>query len=173
MRILITGLFVFLIWAAFSSYIYVEKIWQEPVDPDMTISDPMVVENDIEESSDTLMTETPALPSDFVVYFDYNKSDIISDNQNDAKFNAFLDYLIFESESRVEITGHTDALGSADYNYKLGLTRSNSVVLHFQKLGINDPRLILKSEGESNPSVSNNTEGGRAKNRRAEINIKK
>ncbi|MCK4922231.1 MAG: OmpA family protein [Bacteroidales bacterium] len=169
MRILISGLLVFLIWASFSSYIYVEKIWQEPVDLDLTIAE----ENVIEESSDTLMTEIPDLPSEFTVYFDYNKSDFMADNQNDAKFEAFLDYLIFATESTVEITGYTDGLGSAEYNHRLGLTRANSVILHFHKLGINDDRLIIKSEGESNPVASNNTVEGRAKNRRAEITIKK
>ena len=173
MRILISGLLVFLIWASFSSYIYVEKIWQEPVDPDLTIAEPLVEENVIEESSDTLMTEIPDLPSNFAVYFDYNKSEFMADNQNDAKFEAFLDYLIFVSESTVEITGHTDALGSEEYNHRLGLTRANSVILHFHKLGINDNQLIIKSEGESNPVASDNTEEGRAKNRRAEIIIKK
>ena len=173
MRILISGLFVFLIWSAFSSYIYVEKIWQEPVDPDLTIIEPLIEEEIIEEPSDSLISEIPDLPSDFAVYFNYNESDFMTDNQNDANFEAFLDYLIFVSEAKVEIIGHTDAIGPADYNHRLGLTRANSVILHFQKLGINDPRLILKSEGESNPVADNNTEEGRAKNRRSEIIIKK
>ena len=169
MRILISGLFVFLIWAAFSSYIYVEKIWQEPADPEVTLVEPVVEEVLTEDVS---VAETPALPSDFIVYFDYNKSDIIVDSQNDEKFKTFIDYLIFETESIVEITGHTDSRGSAKYNDELGLIRANSVVLHFQELGINDDRLSIHSKGESSPVSNNTTEEGRADNRRAEIKIK-
>ena len=172
MRILISGLFVFLIWAAFSSYIYVEKIWQEPVDPDTTLVEPVVEEIVLEEASDLSPAATPVLPSDFNVYFDYNKADIIADNQNDEKFKTFIDYLIFETESIVEITGHTDARGSAKYNDELGLIRANSVVLRFQELGINDARLSINSKGESSPVANNTTEEGRANNRRTEIKIK-
>ncbi len=172
MRILISGLFVFLIWAAFSSYIYVEKIWKGSVVPDVTLTEPVLEENAVEEISDASLIESPTLLSDFAIYFDYNMSKIIPDVQNDAKFAAFIDYLIFETESFVEITGHADARGPSRYNDELGLIRANSVVLRFQELGINSDRLIIRSDGESNPVASNETEEGRAKNRRAELTIK-
>ena len=173
MRILVTGLLLFLIWATFSGYIYVEKIWQEPVDSDLTMSEPVVEEAIIEESSETEMAEPLAIPSDFAVYFEFDKDEIIPNNQNNVGFEAFIDYLIFESDAVVEITGHADWTGSEDYNYRLGLRRANSVLVHFQQLGINDKNLSLKSDGEMNPVADNNSLEGRAKNRRAEITIKK
>ncbi|MCF8378119.1 MAG: OmpA family protein [Bacteroidales bacterium] len=173
MRILLTGLLIFLIWATFSSYIYIEKIWQEPVDPDLTSLEAVTEEAFMEESSDSIMAKALTIPSDFAVYFEFDKDEIIPNPQNDTGFEAFIDYLIFESDALVEITGHADWTGPEDYNYRLGLRRANSVLVHFQKLGINDKNLSLKSEGELNPVADNNSKEGRAKNRRAEITIKK
>jgi len=173
MRILVSGLLIFLIWATFSSYIYIEKIWQEPVDPDLTSLEAVAEEAVMEESSDSIVEKAQTIPSDFSVYFEFDKDEIIPNSQNDAGFEAFIDYLIFESDAVVEITGHADWLGAEDYNYRLGLRRANSVLVQFQKMGINDKNLSLKSEGELNPVADNNTAEGRAKNRRVEITIKK
>lgn len=173
MRILLTGLLIFLIWATFSSYIYLEKIWQKPVDPDLTYVEAIIEDAVLEESADSIVAKALIIPSDFAVYFEFNKDEIIPNNQNDAGFEAFIDYLIFKSDAVVEITGHTDYRGTEEYNYRLGLGRANSVLVHFQKLGINDKNLSLKSDGELNPVADNNTDEGRAKNRRVEITIKK
>ncbi|MDE9366959.1 OmpA family protein [Luteipulveratus sp. YIM 133132] len=68
----------------------------------------------------------------------------------------------------VNVVGHTDSTGSADYNASLGLRRANAVAtkLRTQVPGI---RLEVNTAGETQPAASNATEAGRAKNRRVTI----
>jgi outer membrane protein OmpA-like peptidoglycan-associated protein len=71
----------------------------------------------------------------------------------------------------VEISGHTDDVGSDDYNLELSERRAESVVNYLVSKGIDASRLTYKGYGESLPVASNETEYGRAKNRRTEIKI--
>lgn len=71
----------------------------------------------------------------------------------------------------VEISGHTDDIGSADYNLELSERRAESVVNYLVSKGIDAKRLTYKGFGESAPVAPNDTEDGRAKNRRTEIKI--
>ena len=69
----------------------------------------------------------------------------------------------------LEIQGHTDATGPAQYNQQLGLQRAESVRhnLHAQGVALN--RMAIISYGEDAPAEPNNTADGRALNRRVEI----
>jgi outer membrane protein OmpA-like peptidoglycan-associated protein len=71
----------------------------------------------------------------------------------------------------VEISGHTDATASEEYNLDLSLRRSKSVVKYFVDNGVENGRLSAKGYGESQPIASNSTEEGRGKNRRVEFSI--
>jgi len=73
----------------------------------------------------------------------------------------------------VMITGHTDNQGAADYNLKLSENRAASVVAYLVKAGIAPARLKSKGFGDSRPAAANDTEEGRAKNRRIELVILK
>ena len=72
----------------------------------------------------------------------------------------------------LQITGHTDDVGNDRSNLALSLARANSVADYLQNLGINRHIMHLDGKGESSPLASNQTEHGRAKNRRVEIIIK-
>ncbi len=68
------------------------------------------------------------------------------------------------------IAGHTDNVGSEDYNYELGKKRADAVSRYLITQKKMDPlRVIAVSYGESAPMIENNTRQGRAKNRRVEI----
>ena len=71
----------------------------------------------------------------------------------------------------IEIIGHTDSLGNDVKNEALSLSRAKSVVAKLFGLGIPLERLAAKGMGEKNPIASNETEGGRAKNRRIEFKV--
>ncbi len=71
----------------------------------------------------------------------------------------------------IEIGGHTDNIGSAEYNRKLSLNRSKSVYNYLTKNGINASRLSYKGYGFNVPLSDNDTEEGRALNRRTEFKI--
>jgi OOP family OmpA-OmpF porin len=69
----------------------------------------------------------------------------------------------------VRIEGHTDALGSDEYNQALGQRRADSVRSYFVSKGLSGSRLSARSFGESNPVASNETDEGRQLNRRVEL----
>jgi len=70
---------------------------------------------------------------------------------------------------KVEIDGHTDNEGSADYNRVLSEERAKTVMKYLINRGISPDRLTAKGYGKERPVGSNNTAEGRAKNRRVEL----
>jgi OOP family OmpA-OmpF porin len=69
----------------------------------------------------------------------------------------------------VRVEGHTDSIGSDDYNQRLGLRRAQAVRQYFVDRGVSSSRISAKSFGESRPIASNDTDEGRALNRRVEL----
>ncbi|MGE5179372.1 MAG: OmpA family protein [Bacteroidota bacterium] len=72
-------------------------------------------------------------------------------------------------EVRVEIGGHTDSVADATYNLELSQRRAETVRAFLIHAGIHANRLVAKGYGESRPIAPNDTEAGRAKNRRVEL----
>ena len=70
---------------------------------------------------------------------------------------------------KIEIVGHTDNVGSADYNENLSLKRAQAVMDYIVTKGIAQDRLSAKGFGFSNPAASNETPEGRAENRWVEL----
>lgn len=71
--------------------------------------------------------------------------------------------------SRVMIVGHTDNTGNADANQRLSLARANSVRDFFATSGVSNSRMSTAGRGAAQPIASNNTDSGRAQNRRVEV----
>ena len=69
----------------------------------------------------------------------------------------------------LEIQGHTDATGTADYNMQLGEERAEAVRLFLNEQGVALNRMNTISYGETVPVASNKTKDGRAQNRRVQI----
>ena len=77
-----------------------------------------------------------------------------------------------QPDIRVRIAGHTDSLGSEVYNEQLSMARAKAVREYLQShQGVGAQRLSVIGYGESKPVASNETEIGRAKNRRVEFEI--
>jgi Outer membrane protein and related peptidoglycan-associated (lipo)proteins len=74
-------------------------------------------------------------------------------------------------DTRLIVNGHTDSTGSADYNYNLSTRRATSVSNYLASRGVDQSRLIAQGMGPSQPIASNDTEAGRAQNRRVELQI--
>ncbi|MHB8057163.1 MAG: peptidoglycan-associated lipoprotein Pal [Desulfuromonadaceae bacterium] len=104
------------------------------------------------------------------VYFDFDKSDLRQDSRDVLSKNADV---ILKSSSRikVQISGHSDERGSAEYNLALGEHRAKSVRNYLITLGVNASDLSVISYGEEKPAVMGNDEAAWAKNRRAEFVI--
>ena len=69
----------------------------------------------------------------------------------------------------IEVSGHTDNVGSKDFNTNLSFLRAERTKSYLVELGISESRLITVGHGESQPLASNQTEEGRSENRRVEI----
>ncbi|EPC00707.1 cell envelope biogenesis protein OmpA [Litchfieldella anticariensis FP35 = DSM 16096] len=74
-------------------------------------------------------------------------------------------------ETRVNIAGHTDSTGSAEYNQRLSERRAQSVGNYLAQQGVQQYRLSMSGYGFTQPVASNDTEAGRAQNRRVEITL--
>ncbi|MDH3978258.1 MAG: OmpA family protein [Gammaproteobacteria bacterium] len=79
--------------------------------------------------------------------------------------------LVKFDQTFVEVAGHTDSTGSESYNQALSQRRANSVAAYLRSRGIMSDRLITIGVGELYPVASNDTEAGRAQNRRVELTI--
>jgi outer membrane protein OmpA-like peptidoglycan-associated protein len=76
-----------------------------------------------------------------------------------------------ESDVKVEIAGHTDSIGSEEYNQDLSEQRAKAVEEYLISKGISSDRLKAVGYGQSNPIATNWTKEGRAANRRVELNV--
>jgi len=106
--------------------------------------------------------------SDDAAKFPVNKYEL-SDEAKQA-LNAFAERLKGENRNvYLEIQGHTDATGSADYNMRLGSERAEAVRRYLNKQGVALNRMSTISYGASEPVESNKTKEGRSKNRRVVV----
>lgn len=103
------------------------------------------------------------------IFFEFDKYDLKKESEIELK--KILDFLNVNPDIKVRINGHTDNIGSEAYNKTLSEKRSESVVNWLINNGIDETRLSLKGYGPSLPLESNDTEEGRAKNRRTELQI--
>jgi outer membrane protein OmpA-like peptidoglycan-associated protein len=71
----------------------------------------------------------------------------------------------------IEVAGHTDSSGSDQYNQQLSQRRAAAVATYLGSHGVDNQRLITVGAGEAHPIASNDSETGRAQNRRVEMTI--
>lgn len=101
------------------------------------------------------------------VLFDFNKSDIKPVAYD--SLNKVVDILRIDPSLKIEIQGHTDSIGSEKYNEKLSTARAIAVMEYLIAKGIDAERISASGYGETRPIAPNDTEVGRAKNRRVEL----
>ena len=80
--------------------------------------------------------------------------------------------LVQSPEVIAQVVGHTDSTGSDAYNQTLSVNRAQSVVNYLGTHGVAPQRLSAEGRGSSQPVADNNTEAGRAQNRRVEIYLR-
>jgi len=104
------------------------------------------------------------------IYFDFDKSTIKPESR--PALEAAAKMLTENPTINVEIQGHTDSVGSADYNLSLSDRRAAAVVAYLvTNLGIDQSRLTSRGYGKTMPIATNSTDAGRALNRRVEFKI--
>jgi OmpA-OmpF porin, OOP family len=105
------------------------------------------------------------------IYFDFDKTTL--KKESFVELNKVVDFLKQNPHVEIEIAGHTDSKGSDDYNLNLSQGRSQSVVDYIVSQGIDNYRLTAQGYGESKPIDTNDTDDGRANNRRVEFTVVK
>ncbi len=105
------------------------------------------------------------------LFFDYNQDTLKPSSY--PELNRLIKILKKHPQMNIEISGHTDAHGSADKNLTLSQARANSVLRHLTTQGIAKQRLRAKGYGQGRPVADNTTATGRALNRRVEFLILK
>jgi OOP family OmpA-OmpF porin len=172
MKILIVGLLALFGWSALATHIYVcdiRGLCNEPVTIQTGHKDLIAVDTVARPP-----VQKPAvIPENLVTYFAFDKSEFNSDALTGRYFDESKAYLAQDSQARLSITGFTDAIGSDEYNQALGYRRAQSMQHYFEGKGVLANRIIIASKGEKEPADNNNTNAGRANNRRTVITIKK
>jgi len=127
------------------------------------------IQQDMEGVEVERVGEGILLTFDSGLLFDYNSSDLKSATRDNlAKLSEILQKY---EDTDVLIEGHTDSKGSDEYNQELSEDRANSVASYLVANGISTSRLIVKGYGESQPVADNETDEGRAQNRRVNLAI--
>ncbi len=102
-----------------------------------------------------------------ILYFDFDSSQVRPADYQ--AINAHADYLLANPQSRISLEGHTDNLGSREYNIALGEQRSNSVAKMMRLRGVSDSQIQTVSYGEEKPVAFGNADYALSQNRRVQI----
>lgn len=103
------------------------------------------------------------------IFFDFNKFDIKAESF--SELDKVVRFLRDNPTVKIEIGGHTDNIGSAEYNLQLSQKRADSVVDYLLKKNIPQNRVLSKGFGSLNPIALNTTEVGKKLNRRIEFRV--
>jgi len=103
-----------------------------------------------------------------IIRFPFNSTEKDYDPKVDEYLGALASQLN-DSGKKLRIVGHTDNKGTPEYNQRLGRNRALAIAKFLTNRGADEGRLIIESEGETQPVASNETEEGRHNNRRVEL----
>lgn len=106
------------------------------------------------------------------IYFDQGKSAIVMNEKMQQYLKNVRTLLEQDSTKSLLLTGHTDNVGSDADNLKLGLQRAEQVKNALTQTGIHVTKINTTSKGEAEPIKSNDTEEGKAVNRRVQTIVK-
>jgi len=130
----------------------------------------------IHSNSDPFLKDIPLQPikKDEIVilkniFFDTDKFELKT--ASTAELEKLFDLLIKNPKLKIEISGHTDNVGDDKYNQVLSENRAKAVYDYLLSKGIAKERLTYKGYGETKPIETNDTEAGRAINRRTEFKV--
>ncbi len=104
--------------------------------------------------------------------FDFGSSRLLPKARERA--NQLAEFVLADKGvRRISIEGHTDNLGRASYNYRLGRRRAEAVKSLLLAKGVAAKKIVVRSHGERRPGASNKTDAGRAQNRRVVIRLER
>jgi len=127
------------------------------------------LQQDIPGATVTRVGEGIAVTFESGILFPFNSTEILpAGKTNLQQLGASLEKY---PDSEILIVGHTDSVGTDAYNQTLSQGRAQAASTYLQSVGVPASRLHTAGRGESEPIQSNDTEEGRARNRRVEVAI--
>jgi OOP family OmpA-OmpF porin len=122
------------------------------------------------ENWDSLKTKITANP--LILYFETGAAEIALTDEQRQLVNDIVRYLDNVPDAKLKVVGHTDNVGDRTANIKLGLERADFARDYLVRNGVSLDRIETSSKGPDEPIADNNTEEGKAKNRRTVVTIK-
>jgi len=132
-------------------------------------TNPLDSKDDITSTTTTIILEKGKKVILRGINFEFNKATLTGDSKSilEVAYNA----LVANPDVQVEISGHTDNVGSDAYNQALSLRRAQAVKNWLEQRGIRSDRMKTVGKGEMEPVADNNTDEGRSENRRIEFYV--
>ncbi len=127
------------------------------------------LQNDIKDAKIERVGEGIKITFNSGILFQFNSADIQPAGKTNIEklANTLKKY----KDTNILVEGHTDSVGTADYNRKLSDRRAQSVVTFAESLGVDHSRFTAKGYGFTQPVATNSTPEGRQQNRRVEVAI--
>jgi type IX secretion system PorP/SprF family membrane protein len=117
------------------------------------------------------ITHEPFVLDKVILHFNFQ----FNSSELDEASTKYLDDLVValtdNDDLRIKLSGHTDNIGSAKFNQRLSLHRTNTIKEYLISKGIDGDRIETEGKGMADPLNDNKTEEDRAKNRRVELTI--
>jgi len=127
------------------------------------------IERDIEGAKVERVGEGIKITFNSGILFDVNKANLKDFSKTELTKLATI--LNKYDDTNILLAGYTDSTGSEEYNMQLSRSRAQSVADYLVIRNINSERFSVYGHGESDPVATNDTESGRAQNRRVEVAI--
>lgn len=153
-----------------AAYYYVDEIIIEKVKIEKTA---LPVEQEMtKEKEDTLNLNKIEIDSAIVlknILFEFNRTELLPESY--TEINKLLRLMMYNPQIIIKVEGHTDNMGSYDFNIRLSNARAESVVRYLIEKGIDPHRIEYAGYGFTQPIASNDTDEGRKTNRRVAFKV--
>jgi len=129
-----------------------------------------MTEENIKATYGEALAALPAAPIHFILYFKTDSTELTDESRK--LLEEILSTTLSRKSTDISVVGHTDRLGTRDYNFKLGLERAGLVKQIVVTQGIDPDHIDVTSHGEDNPLVKTDDEVAEPRNRRVEVVVR-
>ena len=134
-------------------------------------SDPVVLqEKAVQEAFAPVLAAMPVPPVHYLLYFKLDSGELLPDSR--LLLPEIAEVIRKRQPAQLSVVGHTDTVGSMEYNYRLGLKRAAAVCAELAVLGAAPASIETSSRGKADPQVPTPDQFPEPRNRRAEVTIR-